>query len=156
MFSSPTSITISFGLWPPPPTPSPPSQHTGKKSSNLSDWQIWVPTAPICSTFGYGWNVQQSSRHYNLFWPLSSPSYSLAPFSAHWCKKNVVKLVWFPKIVCLLVWFGHLQEKINEHPEGCNFMSLAFLVILLPGCSSRLRWSVQFLCTRSRSAVMWP
>ena len=47
MFSSRADITISFGLCPPPPTPSPPSQHTGKKLLNLSDWQIWVPTAPI-------------------------------------------------------------------------------------------------------------
>ena len=30
MFSSRADITISFGLCPPPPTPSPPSQHTGE------------------------------------------------------------------------------------------------------------------------------
>ena len=47
MFSSRTGITIAFSLCPPPPTPLPPSQHTVKKSSNLSDWHIWVHTAPI-------------------------------------------------------------------------------------------------------------
>ena len=134
MFSSRADITISFGLCPPPPTPSPPSQHNGKKWSNLSDSNIWVPTAPICSTFGYGWNVQQSSQHYKLF-GLCPPPPTPSPLLSTLAKKssNFSDLhIWVSTApICSTFGYGWNVQQSSRH---YNLLSLYSLSYLLP-CS---------------------